>query len=303
MRCVMKLPFLVLMTGALSCLLSSSILMAQQSTTGPKPPEGIDRGLRPPSRSQVVITNVPAYLWRHGCGPTAAGMVLGFWDSNSFPDVVPGECATQTPEVNAMIADDSGIDACGYPNSDHFHDYSCPIDASPAPIQPDKSETGGAHADNCVADFMRTSRSAYYNYYGWSWFVDVEYALEAFVAMQLPGQVTQAQSIYFEDFSWEGYRNEIDNRRPMVLLVDTDADGWTDHFVTAIGYDEATGEYGAYDTWDQGLHWYAWRSVAVGRDWGVYGVTTFDPSYVCFDSDGDHFGDPGYPANQCPTDN
>ncbi len=293
----------MIVLGLLFCPGAASLLLAQQSTTGPKPPAGIDRGLRPPNRSQVVISGVPAYLWRHGCGPTAAGMVIGFWDGNSFPDLVSGPAATQTAEVNAMIADDHDFEYCDNAFADHYRDYSCPIDASPGPLLPDKSETGGAHADNCLADFMLTSRSANSNYYGWSWFNHVEVALEAYFAMQLPGQAVQLQSIYFNDFSWAQYKAEIDNRRPMVLLVDTDADGWTDHFVTAIGYDEAAHEYGVLDTWDQGVHWYQWRPVAGGWDWGVYGVTTFNPSYVCVDSDGDHFGDPGHPENQCPVDN
>ena len=49
-----------------------------QSTTGPVPPPGIERGnVAPtPSRAQIVLHDVPAYLWRHGCAPTAAGMVV-----------------------------------------------------------------------------------------------------------------------------------------------------------------------------------------------------------------------------------
>jgi hypothetical protein len=49
-----------------------------QSTTGPEPPSGVSlaSGLTP-SPSAVTITGVPAYNWHHGCGPTAAGMVLG----------------------------------------------------------------------------------------------------------------------------------------------------------------------------------------------------------------------------------
>ena len=42
------------------------------------------------SRGLGWISGVPAYLWRCGCAPTAAGMVLGYWDSHGYPNF-PGE--------------------------------------------------------------------------------------------------------------------------------------------------------------------------------------------------------------------
>ncbi|MEA1894690.1 MAG: C39 family peptidase [Euryarchaeota archaeon] len=42
------------------------------------------------SRGLGWISDVPAYLWRCGCAPTAAGMVLGYWDSHGYPNF-PGE--------------------------------------------------------------------------------------------------------------------------------------------------------------------------------------------------------------------
>ena len=38
------------------------------------------------SRGLGWISGVPAYLWRCGCTPTAAGMVLMYWDSHGYPD-------------------------------------------------------------------------------------------------------------------------------------------------------------------------------------------------------------------------
>jgi len=276
--------------------------LAQQSTTGPEPPPGIDRGIRVDKRSQTLADMVPAYNWHHGCGPTAVGMVVGFWDLIG-PDLVPGDASTQTTEVNAMIADDSNYPICGAANSDHYQDYSCPIDYSPD-LFPDRSETGGAHTDICVGDYMKTSQSAYGNRYGWSWFSDISVGFTGYLDQAAPGLIPDVNNYDFSSFSFEDYKAEIDNLRPVVFLVDTDGDGSTDHFVTGVAYDEATTEYGIYDTWDSNLHWFQWRQIAPGISWGIYGVTTFGgidwtrPYYVLDtimseDTDGDLFHETG----------
>jgi len=288
--------------GLLILLFQASVSLAQQSTTGPKPPPGIDRGLRTEKSSQVVLDMVPAYLWQHGCGPTAVGMVVGFWDLVG-PDLVPGDAATQTSDVNAMIADDSNYPVCGAANSDHYQDYSCPIDYSPD-LFTDRSETGGAHADNCVADYMHTSQSAYGNRYGWSWFSDIPPSFLGYIDQVAPGLDPVVENYDYGMFTFEDYKNEIDNLRPVVFLVDTDGDGSTDHFVTGIGYDDAAMEYAIHDTWDGGVHWFEWREMASGVSWGIYGVTTFGgidwtkPYYaldtvICSDKDGDFFHETG----------
>jgi hypothetical protein len=257
---------------------------AQQSTTGPVPPPGLDPGWRTPVRAQVVIPDVPSYIWHHGCGPTALGMVVGYWDALGFPDLVAGSAVTQTAAVNAMIADDSGQAVCSQPDGDHYQDYSCPIDNAPGPLEPDRSELGGAHASNCLGDFMATSFSSRNNYYGWSWFADVDDAFEDYVAMISPEYVATTLSRSFSAFPWADYKAEIDAGRPPVLLVDTDGDGSTDHFVTGIGYDDTALEYGIYNTWDHSIHWYDWSGLSSGNPWGVYGVITCalsDPQFAC----------------------
>ena len=35
----------------------------------------------------LVIGEVPAYSWYHGCGPTAVGSVLGYWDLHGYPNL------------------------------------------------------------------------------------------------------------------------------------------------------------------------------------------------------------------------
>jgi hypothetical protein len=296
-------PFSFIAAMLFCMLLPTTPAFTQQSTTGPIPPADMDLGLRPPSRSQHVISDVPHYLWRHGCGPTALGMVIGFWDANGFPNLVAGTAATQTEAVDAMIADDQGNPNCSSPQSNHYRDYACPVDYAPSPLQTDRSETGGAHVDNCVADFMLTSRSYYGNYYGWSWFSDIEIAFRNYVNLMMPEAGPGSHSMPYENFSWQDYKNEIDDRRPVVLLVDSDADGSTDHFITGIGYDDANMLYAAYNTWDSAVHWYLWRPMAPGAAFGIYGVTLCALNVVCIDSDSDAFGDPGHPENTCHLDN
>lgn len=254
------------------CLVLISLLpalaFAKQSTTGPVPPPGIDRGLREWSRSQILIPGVPAYYWHHGCGPTALGMVIGYYDGQGFPELVPGSAATQTAEVDAMIANDGGQPDCDLADGDHYQDYSCPLDYVGGPILPDRSQTGGAHTNNCVADFMKTSWSSLYNYYGWSYDDDVTAAFRRYV--RYVSDYEPASFLYwFSYFSWDSYKTEIDAGRPLVLLVDSDGDGTEDHFVTAIGYDDTAMEFAIYDTWDLNVHWYEWKAPVAGDPWGV----------------------------------
>ena len=42
------------------------------------------------SRGSGRISDVPKYEWHRGCSPTAAGMVLGYWDSHGYPNFPVG---------------------------------------------------------------------------------------------------------------------------------------------------------------------------------------------------------------------
>jgi hypothetical protein len=127
-----------------------------------------------------------------------------------------------------------------------------------------------------VADFFQTSWSSRGNYYGWSWFSDVPGSFTSYVNLIAPQYNHSATNKYYAQFSWSDYKAMIDAGRPVVLLVDTDGNGSTDHFIPAIGYNEATKAYGAYNTWDLNLHWYLWRGMQSGNTWGIYGVTLFE---------------------------
>lgn len=250
-------------------VLFSNSLFAQHSLYMPVPPPNVDRGViaqKPPlgATVDVVINNVPSYTWTHGCGPTALGMVIGYFDGLGFSDLVSGSASTQTTGVNDVIA-----------NSFHYNDYSLPIDNYPT-LLTDKSQTGGAHSSNCLADFMKTSWSIEGNYYGWSWSNYIAISYNSYISFINSAYQHQASQIYYSDVvAWNTFINEIDNNRPVVLLVDSDGDGGTDHFVTGIGYNSSNKTYAIYDTWDHNIHWYTWHAMSSGNAWGIWGFTTF----------------------------
>jgi hypothetical protein len=248
-----------------------------QSTSGPTPPPWFIREeARGTPLAPVLIPDVPFYIWHHGCGPTSAGMVLGYWDGKGFDFLIPGNAQSQTSAVDAMIATEGP--------ASNYTDYCLPIDSFPN-LRADKSEDppGDEHPNNCVADYMLTSQSASNNYYGWSWASDVGPAMKSYVdALGMPDcLVTQRMLRMGSTLTWDSFKAEIDAGRPMVLLVDTDGDNSTDHFVTAVGYDDGTSEYACHDTWDSNVHWYEFQGMGSGRHWGVWGGTTFRIEWIC----------------------
>lgn len=254
----------------------------QQSTTGPVPiggPRGAvalaGEGFVPGVNSKV-IEHVPPYIWRDGCGPTSAAMILGYWDwwwgQWGYDFIIPGDASMQTEAVNQVIA-----------STGHELDYAIPHDVYPN-LKLDKSEPpfGDEHISNSLADFMSTSFSSRDNYFGWSWFSDVPKAFTGYLDTVKPGNfVVTSENLRLNDgtLTWDKYVSEIKAGRPMMLLVDSNADGDTDHFIPGIAYDDTDPNvkfYGAYNTWDGLLHWYRWRQMGQGLSYGVFGGTTLD---------------------------
>lgn len=238
-----------------------------QSTTGPIPPPDVIIQSEVPASppTQKVITGVPAYIWYNGCGPTAVGMVVGFWD-RTFTNLVPGSSAGQTTAVNNMMS-----------SSGNYNDYCVPIEDNGNLLQ-DRStlEPDQCHPDDCVADFMHTSQSRYGNQYGWSWYSDVAPSFTDYCNYRLPGyKATATDHTFWGDLTFASYRKEIDANRPVVFLVDSNGDGGTDHFITGIGYN-SMGQYGYYNTWDTNVHWSNFAGMTSGSPWGIYGATYFN---------------------------
>lgn len=254
-------------------LTSTIIASGQQSTTGETPMQSIDltghvsnSDAKDVNDVTYIIPGVPAYFWRYGCGPTALGMVFGYYDSHGYNDLFPGDASTQTALVNQFIA-----------SAEHYNDYSLPLDYYPTLVS-DLSEppAGDEHSGNSIADFMLTSQSAYSNYYGWSWSSDIAVAFNEYLDFCTSYSGT-CSSLYLSSYTFNNYMSEIDNNRPMMALVDTDGDGYTDHFITMVGYKQESGinYYGCHQTWDDQVHWYEYETIASGQPWGIYCLFSF----------------------------
>ena len=264
---------------------ASSFVPRYHTTTGPKPPASVVKGYaRTAARAtgeDHVIAGVPAYAWRHGCGPTATGMVVGYYDSHGFDDLIPGDASSQTAATLQAIASDSS----GGGGAGHYEDYSFPTDDG-GPLKLDKSElpAGDEHASNSIADFMHTSWSVQGLTYGSSWTNMVGPAFAGYVnyrnSAYAPGSAGHSVGDPVLMTTWNVLKGEVDAGRPMVLIVDCSGDGQVDHAVTGIGYRENGGllEYGYLNTWDTGIHWAQYRPPSASYAWGIYGVTTLSLS-------------------------
>jgi hypothetical protein len=264
-----------------------------RSTTGPVPPRAVverDALKRAQARArtsaaaaaaETVIPGVPAYLWRHGCGPTAAGMIAGYYDAKGYP-LIDGDATAQTAPVNQAIASGGDDTSTQFPpgSEQHFEDYAAPMDPGNELID-DAYITAGRspHGNNSIADYMNTSRSSLGLKYGWSYDMDLETGLVGFVNQKEPA-VTVNHMYYPEsEMTWSVLTREIDAQRPMVFLVDTDGNGGTDHFVTVIGYREAPSrQYASWDTWSTSIRWEDFLPMTSGVPWGVYSGHAFSLS-------------------------
>jgi hypothetical protein len=257
------------------------------TTTGPTPPPGVHpavggRGVIG-TPGEVLLSDVPAYIWHDGCAPTSLGMILGYYDAHGFPDLIPGDASSQT--ANAAV--DQAIASHGSASDPgHWEDYALPKETSSS-IKPDKSEppAGDEHVSDSVADFMETSWSAAGLPYGWSRINLVGSAFRDYVALADPS-ATADSSDYWYGASWGSrltfavLQGEIDAGRPMVFYVDCTGDGVSDHAIVAIGYRETgeSPEYAYWDTWDRTVQWSPFREVSSDYKWGVYGGTAFSLS-------------------------
>ncbi|KAF5430822.1 Peptidase C39 like family protein [Candidatus Methanophagaceae archaeon] len=151
------------------------------------------------SRSEwKVINDVPNYPWYRGCSPTAAGMVLGYWESHGYPDFPTG---TEGRILIDELADamgtwdwpihgwtwpwdiDNGIEEVsenhGYSNFDASNDYwmswsevKTEVDADrPFVINMLQGGTGSGH-DKPYGDHSVTCRGYYDSDENWVFIYD-----------------------------------------------------------------------------------------------------------------------------------
>ena len=208
--------------------------------------------------TRVTLTDVPAYDWYHGCGPTAAAAVLGYYDLNGYDNLFNAsgwDAVRQTSSVADEIASPGHIDFT--------------LSGGPEPSQ-----------DTSIAEFFGTSEDGLAH--GWSYFHKAVDAFEGYSAYRGYDDWTAQNYVYGTSFVWNDLIAEIDAGRPMMFLVDSDGNNSEDHFITVLGYDNTdTGNplYGFYNTWteDETINWTRFRGID-DESWGVYGATLVTPA-------------------------
>lgn len=108
------------------------------TATGPTPPPGVHPfvGVRSVvgTAGEVLLSDVPAYIWHDGYAPTSLGMVLGYYDGHGFPDLIPGDASDQT--ANAAV--DQAIASHGDSvDRSHWEDYALPKDRPARQTRPE----------------------------------------------------------------------------------------------------------------------------------------------------------------------
>lgn len=203
----------------------------------------------------TVLSQVPAYTWYHGCGPTAAASVIGYWDVQGYPslfDAAGWDNVRLTANVQDQIS-----------SPEHNARYD------PTPDDLTKPQSW-----NSIADWFHTSEDPLQ--FGWSYLSDADDAFTGYANYR--GYTFNAWNETFStEFTWADLTAEIDAGNPMMFLVDTDGDGNTDHFVPVFGYDDRDTDglwYVCYTSGHEGEteDWY--RFQAMGEPWGV-GYATF----------------------------
>lgn len=202
----------------------------------------------------VVLQGIPAYNWYHGCGPTAAASVLGYWDLHGYNNLfsASGSSLYLTSNVQDQISSPA-----------HNAKYDPDPDNASLPVPPKTS----------IADWFETSVN---QAYGWSYLSRSDDAFTGYAGYR-GYQLASWYEGYGGAFTWQDLVGEINHARPLMLLVDTDGNGGTDHFVPTFGYDDRGAGglwYGCYTTWSEAetVAWYQFR--AMGNAWGV-GFATF----------------------------
>jgi hypothetical protein len=215
------------------------------------PPEGIYDNVHSPSlnlvKNEKILPVVPI-IWTDGCVGTSLGMILYYYEHLGV---------TKTNTISSR---------------DHFSNYSNPMDSC-GDLKPDRSIKGqDTHPNECLGDFLQTSRYAEGLFYGAS-----------YKHMTLVGLDKYLKSVGFENARYQNVRYgpviediikmEIDNGRPMMAAVDISGNGVEEHAVVCNGYsyDESGKMYLVIcDTWK--LDYTYIELNPVGVPWGLSDV-------------------------------
>ena len=209
--------------------------------------------------SPVTLSDVPAYNWYHGCSPTAAASVIGYWDLHGYQNLFTASATDVYLTANVQ-------DQISSPEHNARYD----------PIPDDLTKP---QSWNSIADFMSTSAGDLGM--GWTYINNIPNGITGYASSQ-----SYAFSAW-NDYSslpslWTDLVNEINAGRPLMLAVDSSGDGSVDHSIPVLAYDIRGGNdlwYGAYTTWSEAetISWFQFRGMSNSYGWGVYNATIIEP--------------------------
>jgi hypothetical protein len=205
----------------------------------------------------VLLADVPAYEWYHGCGPTAAGSIFGYWDLRGYSNVF--DAAGAGVYLTSNVQDHISSPA-----------HNAKYDGGDDPFLPVPPKTS-------IADWFKTSVDPLP--YGWSYQSDAPDAFIGYAGYRGYNFSSWDKTYGPDGFTWSDLRGEINAGRPMLFLVDSSGDGETDHFVPVFGYDDRGQEglwYAMYTTWseEETVEWRPFQGMSDEWNWGV-GYATF----------------------------
>jgi hypothetical protein len=221
-----------------------------------------------------VSPDIPVYLNWFGNAPTAAAMIAGYYDRlPQYSDLIEGDAATQTDQVNEAIASSGGgtytydpvtgawtIITEAETGTGHIPDYALfrdfiPPNAIWESLKDMSSPSVAAiaaqyfgiypHADNCLADFMHTSRDLDYDEDGYALGESKYYLVDEAIRnyFSYKGHSATAQMLLAgTSFGWEDFKNQIDAGKPVLFSLDTNGD-YDQDFLDRIAIDPATGYF------------------------------------------------------------
>jgi len=203
------------------------------------------------SKSQAItISNVPAYYWYHGCVPTAAASIYGYWDLLGYNNLFD-----ETGNIYSTSSIQEQISSTAHNNK-----YDPNPDDPNLPAPPDTS----------LADFFHTSEGLGM---GLTYNSNIASRLQDYAKYR--GYDFPTSSVDFgSTLTWTTLVEQIDFGFPAMLLVDTNNDGTSDHAVPTIGYEDRGSEgqfYGFYTTWDEqeNITWEPFRALSNDYSWGI----------------------------------
>ena len=241
------------------------------------------------SGEPVLLSDVPDYLWWYGCTPTAAGMLLGYYDRHGYDglrydNLVPGRVAELSTFTNHDAANQWFMASPGH--IDDFYSGDTLFGGSFGEGALDDDRPPPWHEFDSLADFMGTSQDAYGNSNGTTtnhWLsgnpptteADIlaagfengaVYGLGTYVRYAgYDVEVLYRQPIWGVDgiaagFTFDQYTAEIDAGRPVLIEM-------TDHAMLGYGYDADGQLVYVHDTYSPGGGSFPWGGQYGDEDW------------------------------------